>query len=239
MAFGLSISAAPIAVISAGIIGPRHAKTVMKNNQAKLVAVVDSSPAGSALATELRVSNYTSVDNLLNSAEQVDVAIIYAPNHTHVHLATKFAYMMVEKPVSADVRSGQDLVNCLSSGKSKVLVGHHRRFNLYILKTEQVISTGKLGDVLAVRDLGIAQAARLLPGAGRMETDEAGGAILIDMIHEIGILHFPLGRIVQVHADRIPRQRGNITDKGAAMTPKFKSGAVGNVFSFGLRPVAV
>ncbi|KAK8917738.1 hypothetical protein H634G_10681 [Metarhizium anisopliae BRIP 53293] len=114
MAFGRSISAAPIAVISAGIIGPQHAKTVMKNNEAKLVAVVDSSPAGSALATELSVSNYTGVDNLLNSAEQVDVAIICTPNHTHVHLATKFAsrviHMMVEKPVSADVRSGQDLV---------------------------------------------------------------------------------------------------------------------------------
>lgn len=82
------------------------------------------------------------------------------------------------------------------SAKSKVLVGHHHRFNPYILKTKQVISTGKLGDVLAVRDLGIAQAARLLPGTGRMETDEAGGAILIDMIHEIGILHLLLGRIV-------------------------------------------
>ncbi|KAG8416054.1 hypothetical protein J3459_013813 [Metarhizium acridum] len=136
--------------------------------------------------------------------------------------------MMIEKPVSADVRSGQDLVNCLSLAKSKVLVGHHHRFNPYMMKSKQVISTGKLGDILAVNGIwALHKPPHYFQAPAEWRQTEAGGAILINMIHEIDILPFLLGRIVRVHAERILPQRGYAADEGAAMTPKFKSGVVG------------
>ncbi|KAK9444865.1 quinate utilization oxidoreductase protein [Metarhizium brunneum] len=156
----------------------------MKNYEAKLVAVVDSSPAGSALATELSVSYYTGVDNLLNSAEQVDASIICTPNHTKVHLATKFASriirMVIEKPVSTDVRSGQDLVNYLSSAKSKVLSYLQESWVTY----------------WRYRIWALHKPLDYFQAPAEWRRTEASGAILINMIHEIDILDFLLGCIV-------------------------------------------
>lgn len=49
------------AVIGAGLIGPRHAKTVLQSKAATLVAIVDPSPSGRILAEELVVAYYESI----------------------------------------------------------------------------------------------------------------------------------------------------------------------------------
>lgn len=56
---------------------------------------------------------------------------------------------------------------------------------------------------------------------------QAGGPILINLIHEIDILHFWFGPIVRVYAERSQSQRGHEAEEGAAITLRFASGVVG------------
>ncbi|KPM35417.1 hypothetical protein AK830_g11165 [Neonectria ditissima] len=48
------------------------------------------------------------------------------------------------------------------------------------------------------------------------------------MIHEVDLLHYLFGPITRVHAEKTISQRGFDAEEGAALTLRFKSGAVGS-----------
>jgi predicted dehydrogenase len=80
---------------------------------------------------------YASVDDLLADHERgqvaLDGAIVGTPTHTHVQLAIQFiragVHVLVEKPVALSAKEGEGLIKALkaSDGKTKALVGQHRR----------------------------------------------------------------------------------------------------------------
>ncbi|EGY16684.1 quinate utilization oxidoreductase QutH [Verticillium dahliae VdLs.17] len=86
------------AVIGAGLIGPRHAQTVMENPDTELVAIVDPLESNATLARDLDIAHYQSL---------------------HVPLAKQLAsagvHVLVEKPVSVDITSGKDLARHVSA----------------------------------------------------------------------------------------------------------------------------
>ncbi len=51
--------------------------------------------------------------------------------------------------------------------------------------------------------------------------------ILINMIHEVDLLHYLFGPITRVHAEKTASRRGYEAEEGAALTLRFQSGAVG------------
>ncbi|KAK2603605.1 hypothetical protein QQS21_004186 [Conoideocrella luteorostrata] len=223
-----------IAIVGAGLIGPRHARTVIANHDANLVAVVDPSPTDQQLATELGVGYYPSLDDLLRSRDVngVEAAVICTPNHTHVAIAKTLAaqniHLLVEKPISTDVSSGRDLIGALGSSTSKILVGHHRRFNPFIVETKHVISQGILGKLLAVNGIwALHKPLDYFQAPAEWRKSDTGGVTLINMIHEVDLLHHLFGPIQRVHAEKIASQRGFDAEEGAAMTFKFRSGLVG------------
>ncbi|EXJ78917.1 oxidoreductase [Capronia epimyces CBS 606.96] len=222
-----------IAVIGAGLIGPRHAQTVAADSNALLSAIVDLTSAGEELARKLKVPYYKTVADLLQSADKPDGAIICTPNHTHVAVGLELVRggvnILVEKPISTDIESGQELVRTAQELGVKVLVGHHRRFNSYMLAAKDVVASGRIGDLVAIN--GIWATYKPLdyfdpPAVWRRA--KTGGVILINLIHEIDLMHYLLGPITRVYAEPIPSRRGFDADEGAAITLRFKSGAVGS-----------
>ncbi|KAI0133854.1 hypothetical protein BJ170DRAFT_607641 [Xylariales sp. AK1849] len=224
-----------IAVVGAGLIGPRHARTIARSNVAKLVAIVDPAPAGNLLATELDVAHYTSVADMLQSAHKPDAAIICTPNHTHVAVAKELSsagtHVLVEKPISTDVESGKGLLDYLDRMDVKVLVGHHRRFNPYMVAAKRAVSSGSLGRVTGVNGLwALYKPPGYFEPPAEWHRHETGGVVLINMIHEVDLLHHLFGPITRVHAEKAMPQRGYEAEEGAALTLRFRSGVVGSFF---------
>ncbi|CAM1503497.1 Fc.00g010880.m01.CDS01 [Cosmosporella sp. VM-42] len=222
-----------IAVIGVGLIGPRHASTVLKSNDAELVAIVDLSPHGKELAEELNVAYYKSVGDLLKSVHKPNVAIVCTPNHTHVPVAKELAsggiHVLVEKPFCTDVLTGSELVEHLSKTEVQVIVGHHRRFNPFIVVAKQIISSGSLGNIVAIN--GIWSTYKPLdyydpPTDWRR--GYTGGVVLINMIHEVDLLHYLFGPITRVYAEKSISRRGFEAEEGAVLTLRFRSGVVGS-----------
>ena len=58
-------------------------------------------------------------------------------------------------------------------------------------------------------------------------TGKNGGPVLINLIHDVDIMHHLFGPIVRVYAEETVSQRGFEAEEGAAITLKFASGVVG------------
>ncbi|CAI4212041.1 unnamed protein product [Parascedosporium putredinis] len=221
------------AVIGVGLIGPRHAATVVQNPDTQLVAIVDPAPTSAALAAEMGAAHYTSVAALVASADRPDAAIICTPNHTHaaisMELASAGVHVLVEKPISDNVAGGEALVAHLAGTGVKVLVGHHRRFNPYMIAAKEVVASGRLGGIVAVNGLWtLYKPAPYYDAPTEWRRTQSGGVILINMIHEVDLLHYLFGPITSVHAEKVASQRGFEAEEGAALTLRFRSGAVGS-----------
>lgn len=229
------MSTVRVAIIGVGLIGPRHAEAVVKSSSAELVAVVDPASAGSEVASKLGVSHFKSIEELLKSNKKPDAAIICTPNHTHVAVATELSsagvHILVEKPISTDIPSGKAFLEHLSHTNVKCLVGHHRRFNPHMIAAKDVVSSGSLGRILGINGVwALYKPSSYFESPTEWRKGKTGGVILINMVHEVDLLHYLFGRIASVHAEKTLPQRGHEAHEGAVMTLKFTSGVVGSFF---------
>jgi predicted dehydrogenase len=221
-----------IAIIGVGLIGPRHARTVVDSPEAELFAIVDPLPKSASLAEELGAQYFKSVQNLVGNPNKPDAAIVCTPNHTHVLVAKELAaagiHVLVEKPISTDIESGKDLIKFAKDSGIKLLVGHHRRFNPYVVAAKKEILSGSLGNIVAVSGLWtLCKPMEYFDAPAEWRRGQTGGVILINLIHEVDLLHHLIGPIVRVYAEKTRSRRGYEAEEGAAITFRFASGAVG------------
>ena len=147
-----------IAVVGAGLIGPRHAEAIRNCPSAHLLAFVDPDPAARTVAASFDVPFFQSISELLASSEtRPDAAIICTPNHTHVSIARDFLaagiHVLVEKPLCTEVTEGRALIQFAEVRDLKLLVGHHRRFNPYVVAAKRALEAGVVGKVIAISGL--------------------------------------------------------------------------------------
>lgn len=103
-----------IVVVGTGLIGPRHAQAVLQEPTAELTCIVDPNPAAQKVAQDLGTTWYNSIKEMLAAGCKPAVAIVCTPNHTHVPVCKELLeagiHVLVEKPISGDVKSAQSLV---------------------------------------------------------------------------------------------------------------------------------
>jgi predicted dehydrogenase len=222
-----------IAVIGGGLIGPRHAQAIIKTPSAHLVALVDPAPHGPQTAASLNTVHYSSISALLSSSHKPDAAIICTPNATHVALALELiaagVHVLVEKPISTSIPDGVRLIDAAREANVKLLVGHHRRFNPYLLAAKQALDGQGLGQLIAVQGAWcLRKEDTYFDGIGEWRRNGVtGGVVLINLVHEIDLLQYLLGPIVFVSALPTQKTRGFEAEEGAAILLRFKSGVVG------------
>ncbi|RMJ23827.1 quinate utilization oxidoreductase QutH [Aspergillus sp. HF37] len=245
-----------IIIIGSGLIGPRHAQSVVAHPSTTLLALIDPSPSASTTAAALQTAYFPSLRSLLaSSLPKPSAAIICTPNHTHVPIATDLLaqgiHVLLEKPVSNTIASGKSLLRTLNepgNARTKLLVGHHRRFNPFVQRTKQLLDARSLGRVLAVCGTWAAfkpDAYFAAEGSQwRRSRDAGGGVVPINLVHDVDVLHYLFGPIVRVHAEGTMTQRGrkpneeageegeageypHDAEEGAAVTLRFASGVVG------------
>lgn len=229
-----------IAIVGAGLIGPRHAESVISNPSTELVGLVDPASTGETTAAKLNTNYYPSVAALLASPQRPDAAIVCTPNHTHVSVAKELLaggiHVLLEKPISQTVETGRSLLEFAQAPERahlKLLVGHHRRFNPYVRAIKSVLDARSLGRPIAVNGLWTIfkpDAYFSPPGDWRASRERGGGVISINLVHDIDLMHHLFGPIVRVQAERTLPQRPSPphdADDGAALTLRFASGVVG------------
>ncbi|KAF7183168.1 hypothetical protein CNMCM7691_003003 [Aspergillus felis] len=228
-----------VIIVGAGLIGPRHAQSVLANPSTELVALIDPASSAALVASQLQTKHFPSIPAMLAAIPKPDAAIICTPNHTHVPIATELLshgiHVLVEKPLSDSLESAQSLLNFARRPENNhltLLVGHHRRFNAYVEKTKQILDSNSLGTPIAINGLWTLYKppSYFTPPTDWRRASKSGGVIPINLVHDIDTLQYLFGPIIRVHAEKIPRQRANPpheVEEGAALILCFASGVVG------------
>jgi len=119
------------AVIGAGKMGAIHAKVYGQLPESDFVAVVDvDAEKAKHLAKKHKCRAFADFAEIL---DKVDAVTIATPTVTHLELAKAFIEnkiaVLIEKPLAADVREGQEIVRLAKENDVVVAVGHSERCN--------------------------------------------------------------------------------------------------------------
>ncbi|CUM65291.1 uncharacterized protein PRCAT00002926001 [Priceomyces carsonii] len=231
-------------VIGAGLIGPRHANHIRQRPDCEIFAIVDHSSKGPSVAKEFNTLLFKNLDELFRYCELnnnmvfPDAAIIATPNATHVplglQLADKGIHLLVEKPLAPSASDCKTLIDFCSKKNVNLLVGHHRRFNPYIVATKENLH--QVGNPIAIQGTWALSknASYFTEKPWRTSVELGGGTLLINLIHDLDLLQYLLGPIEKVYAELLSKQRSipgksydELVDEGAALTIRFASGCCG------------
>ena len=191
-------------VVGGGSIGTRHLRNLKKLGADSLALVETDASRREAIARELPVAGFTSLDQALTWGP--DFAIVATPTHLHTEQALQIAHagcpLFVEKPLSHTPTRLGELVAAITERRITSLVGCNMRFHPGPAKVKQLLDGGRLGKILFAR----IQAGSYLPNwrpnsdyrqnyAARVDT---GGGCILDCIHEIDLARWYLGEVESV-----------------------------------------
>lgn len=143
-----------IAVVGVGNMGANHVRVFKSLKNVSLTAICDTSVSrGKALSEATNTKFYTSVEELLEK-EELDGASIVVPTHLHREVALPFIKrginVFIEKPIENNVKDAKRIV--LEAQKRNVVasVGHIERYNPVIVKLEEYLREGELGEIVSI-----------------------------------------------------------------------------------------
>lgn len=205
-----------IGVIGVGHLGKLHSKMFSQINNCNFIGVFDSNPEQAKLAAnEFGVKHFDTIEELLSNVKAVSIA---ATTSAHYEVAKvcfeKNVHVFVEKPITATIEQGEELVKIAKEKNLKFQVGHIERFNPGLLSLESYIS-----DPMFIQSDRLAQ-------FNPRGTDVA--VVLDLMIHDIDIiLSFIKSNVKQVDASGVAVVSDHIDIANARI--QFENGAVANV----------
>lgn len=205
-----------VGVIGVGHLGKLHTKMFSQIPNCNLIGVFDSNlTQAKAVADEFNTKALASIDELLRNVNAVSVA---ATTSAHYDVVKKcFEHninVFVEKPITANIEQGEELVKIAKEKNLKFQVGHIERFNPGLLSLESFISNPMF-----------IQSDRL----SQFNPRGTDVAVVLDlMIHDIDIiLSFIKSNVKQIDANGVAVVSDHIDIANARI--QFENGAVANV----------
>ncbi len=129
-----------VAVIGAGEHGKRHAHAFAELSGAELAGVYDQrEDRARALASELGVKVFTSLDDVLAAVEGVSIVV---PTTAHADVACRALEsgvdVLLEKPITSTLPEADNLIEVADRTGRILQVGHLERFNPGVLSAKAV-----------------------------------------------------------------------------------------------------
>ena len=219
-----------------GLIGKKHCALIRDREDCELAAIVaPDTTENRTTAAEFGAVFFASFEGALGNPSdpgtRIDAVIISSPNAFHSEQVIASIEhnipVLVEKPVTDTLVSARELARRASDAKVPVLVGHHRTHSTLLSVANNFLSSEKFGRLISV--MGSAQfykpAHYFVDGAWRTRT--GGGPILINLIHEIGLMRHFCGEISQVVALAGNSVRGFEVEDSVSISLRFTNGALG------------
>ncbi len=217
-----------MAVMGAGLIGKRHIKTILaRPDLANLVAIVDPYlPPGQD--NEWQVPVFLNISAMLE-AVRTDAVIIASPNNLHLdhglECCLQRLHFILEKPVTPTIGEARKLIEAVEKARVHTLVGHHRRYLPQVQKAKKCIENGDIGQLVAASVIWATRKPEDYFNAGWRKSP-GGGPILINVIHDIDMLRYLCGEVVEVRGMYSNQQRHFPVEDTAGAIIKFENGCI-------------
>src|SRR6202171_5685822 len=235
-------------------IGKVHSIAAILDNRAALVAGALSSDAAKAKASapdfdikpERAYGSYkemAAAEAKLPASERVDFVSVATPNHTHFEIAKTFAEagfnVLCDKPLTFDLDQAEELAKVVQ--KTGVVFGVTHNYTGYPLvrQAREMIRSGELGEINAVRACYIQgwlrtrlEAQEQKQASWRTHPKRSGAA---GCFGDIGTHAYNLGRFItgllpeQVSCHLKTFEKGRVLDDYGTAVLRYSSGALGTV----------
>ncbi len=207
-----------IGVIGVGHLGEYHVKHLKTIEKSKLIGIFDSnSKRASIISKRYGVDNFNSQSELI---EKCDAISIVTPTESHYKIAKTILkygkHVFIEKPITANVRDANELIDLAIKRRLILQVGHIERINPALL----ALSDYKL-------DPKYIEIQRLAPYSAR-GTDVP--VVLDKMIHDLDILlSLVKTPLKEIHADGLSILTESIDMAHARIS--FQNNTIANITS--------
>jgi predicted dehydrogenase len=217
-----------IGVAGCGLIGRRHVDVVRAGPHCVLAGIADPDPAVATLAASIGVAHYADVGDLI-AHEGPDAMVLATP--TRLHLADVAAcaqagiHVLVEKPVADSCEASWAAVEAARKAGIVALVGHHRRYYPAVHAARRIVADGGIGRLVGAT---VVWAARKSDDYFAPEWRRIAGAgpLMNNLVHEVDLLRFICGEIVDVSTQASSAVRGFAVEDSAAVLMRFAGGAL-------------
>lgn len=223
------------AVIGSGHIGKRHAEMVMRNDESELVAMCDIMPEDDANTSAFKVPYFSSVDGLLNSGIDYDVAAICTPNGLHADHAIKALEMrkhvVIEKPMALSKTDCEKIIFKALQVHKIVFCVMQNRYSPPSIWLKDVIERNLLGRIFMVqlncywnRDDRYYK-----KGGWKGTTNLDGGTLFTQFSHWIDLVYWLFGDITDIQAkfDDFNHQHSTAFEDSGLVSFRFVNGGMG------------
>lgn len=143
-----------IAFIGAGDISWLHAEAIRHCPYTELAGIwSDDDKLNEEKSTPFRCQIYESVEELIADTH-INIVFILTNVDSHAHFA-KMAmdagkHVLIEKPVASSVKELEELKACAKKNQVFLMPGHNYIYEPALHRTKELISTKKLGDLVAI-----------------------------------------------------------------------------------------
>jgi predicted dehydrogenase len=147
----------------------RHIPALQRSHEVALVGVIDPRPERvSATAARLKVrSAVGSGPRDIEWLDQIDAVTIGTPPQTHAAIARPFLaagkHVLLEKPMAMSPLEGKQLVAAAQAAGRTLAVVHNFQFSRAMLRLQQLLQAGELGDLQSIAAVQLSNPKRRLP----------------------------------------------------------------------------
>jgi len=225
------------AVIGAGHIGKRHAEMISREEDAELVAMVDIRSKEECGANAFDVPFFESVDALIESGIEFDVANVCTPNGLHAKQSLQALadgkHVVCEKPMGLSKDNCEKVIFKALQKNKHVFCVMQNRYSPPSEWIKSIIDEGKLGEVFMVqlncywnRDDRYYK-----KGGWKGTADLDGGTLFTQFSHFIDIMYWLFGDIDNIQgrfADFTHKNSTDFEDSGF-VSFDFVDGGIGSL----------
>ncbi|MBC9812944.1 Gfo/Idh/MocA family oxidoreductase [Crocinitomicaceae bacterium CZZ-1] len=211
------------AVIGAGHIGKRHAEMIKREEEAELVAMVDIRSQEECGAQDFDVPFFTTIEELLNSGIEFDVANVCTPNGFHASQSLQILdakrHVVCEKPMALSKKECEEVIFKSLQVSKQVFCVMQNRYSPPSAWIKDLIEQKILGDIFIVqlncywnRDERYYK-----PGGWKGKQDLDGGTLFTQFSHFIDIMYWLFGDIKNIQgkfADFTHKDTTDFEDSG-------------------------
>lgn len=192
-----------IGIVGCGLIGNKRADSIASLKRHTLKMVANSTLNGAKALAEKHNCRYTLDWKELVSDKEIDIVIVSTTNDwltpVSIEAIKNSKHVIVEKPVARNPSELKKLVDVARKSNVKVKVGFNHRFHPAIMKAQELIKEGAIGELMFIRAryghgarLGYEKEWRSIPEIA------GGGEVLDQGIHIIDLSRLFLGEFNHV-----------------------------------------
>lgn len=184
---------------------------------------------------------FNSVEKLVAHPE-VDAVFIVSANSQHcaetLSAAKAGKHVLVEKPMAMNVRECEQMISACQKAGVLLMVGHMVRLSPVIVRMKEIIRSGRIGSIIAVKTEFVYNA-RISQRSWVYDQKIAGGGPLFDIgVHCLDTIRFLLDdEVVSVKSHLEPSPTVTRTESTAAVLMRFSKGAVGTIYCSYASPI--